>query len=94
MTLDRTAPGVRLTWLADEKATSGTPLDLGTRLVSFSFEESESKAAQVSLVLDNYDLALFDREDLASGAVLEVLWGYPGRMSTPRRVVLRNKIIF
>jgi len=90
VTLDRTTPGVRLTWLADEKATSGTPLDLGTRLVSFSFEESESKAAQVSLVLDNYDLTLFDREDLASGAVLEVSWGYPALMSTPRRVVLRR----
>ena len=73
MTLDRTAPGVRLTWLPDEKAASGTPLDLGLRLVSFSFEESESKAAQVSLVLDNYDLALFDRtrEQLRSDLVAE-----------------------
>ena len=45
----RVAPGVRITLLADEKATSGEPLKLDGRIVSFSFEEGPKKADQLSL---------------------------------------------
>ncbi len=86
----RVAPGVRITLLADEKATSGEPLNLDGRIVSFSFEEGPKKADQVSLQLDNYDLALFDRDDIVGGATLEVCWGYPGNMAPPRRVVVKK----
>ncbi len=86
----RVAPGVRITLLADEKATSGEPLKLDGRIVSFSFEEGPKKADQVSLQLDNYDLALFDRDDIVGGATLEVSWGYPGNMAPPRRVVVKK----
>ena len=87
---DRSAPGVRITLLPDEKASSGEPLNLGDRLIGFTFEDAERKADKVSLQLDNFDLALFDREDLMGGAVLEVSWGYPGNMSVPRRVVIKK----
>lgn len=87
---DRSAPGVRITLLADEKAGSGEPLDFAGRIIGFTFEDAERKADKVSLQLDNFDLALFDREDLLGGAVLEVSWGYPGNMSVPRRVVVKK----
>ncbi len=48
------------------------------------------KADKVSLQLDNFDLALFDREELIGGATLEVSWGYPGNMAPPRRVVVKK----
>jgi phage protein D len=87
---NRLAPGVRITLLADPKAASGEPLKLDGRIVSFSFEEGPKKADQVSLQLDNYDLALFERDDLVGGATLEVSWGYPGNMAPPRRVVVKK----
>ena len=88
--LDRSAPGVRITLLPDEHAASGEPLELGDRLIGFAFEDTEKKTDKVSLQLDNFDLSLFDREELAGGAVLEVAWGYPGNMSVPRRVVVKK----
>jgi phage protein D len=87
---ERGAPGVRITLLANEKAASGEPLKLDGRIVSFSFEEGPKKADQVSLTLDNFDLALFDRDDIVGGATLEVSWGYPGNMAPPRRVVVKK----
>lgn len=88
--VDRSAPGVRITLLPDEQAEGGEPLDLGGRIIAFTFDDAERKADQVSIQLDNFDLSLFDREDLAGGAVLEVSWGYPGNMAPPRRVVVRK----
>ncbi|MCA9559740.1 MAG: phage late control D family protein, partial [Myxococcales bacterium] len=88
--LDRSAPGIRLTLLADERAASGEPLDLGGRVIGFTFEDSERKTDKVSIQLDNFDLSLFDREDLTGGATLEVSWGYPGNMAVPRRVVVKK----
>lgn len=88
--LDRSAPGVRLTLLPSERAHSGEPLELSGRLLSFTYEDTASKADQVSLLLDNFDLVLFEREELVGGAVLEVSWGYPGHMAPPRRVVLKK----
>jgi uncharacterized protein len=87
---DRSAPGVRLALFKNEKATVGESLDLGGRLLSFAFEDCEEKADKLTLELDNHDLALFDREELMGGAILEVSWGYPGQMSPPRRVVLKS----
>lgn len=89
-TRDRSAPGVRLTVLADEKASSGEPLTLGDRLIAFTFEDSEDKADKLTLQLDNVDLALFAHEALMGGAVLEVSWGYPGEMAPPRRVIVKS----
>ena len=87
---DRSAPGVRITLLPDERAASGEPLELGDRIIGFTFEDAERKADKVSIQLDNFDLSLFDREDLMGGATLEVSWGYPGNMAVPRRVVVKK----
>lgn len=93
-TMDRSAPGVRIVVLPDEKAEHGEPLNLHGRIIGFTFEDAERKADKVSIQLDNFDLALFDGEGLGSaligGAVLEVSWGYPGNMAVPRRVVLKK----
>ena len=87
----RNAPGVRITLLADEKSASGEALSLDGGIVSFSFEEAAKKAEKVSLQLDNCDLALLDRYDLAGGATLKVSWGYPGNMSPPRSRGFRDR---
>jgi hypothetical protein len=89
-TRDRSAPGVRVTALPDERAASGAPVDLGGRVLGLTYEDSERKADKVSLQLDNHDLALFEREELMGGSVLEVSWGYPGDMAPPRRVVVKR----
>jgi hypothetical protein len=81
---------VRVTILPSAKATNGTPVDLSGRIVSFTFEDAESKADKVSLTLDNFDLSFFDRPELLGGALLEVSWGYPGNMAPPRRVVIKK----
>ncbi len=90
MPFDRSAPGVRLTLLPDEKAASGASLDLADRLVGLTYEDTDEKADKLSLQLDNFDLSLFERIDLLTGAVLEVSWGYPCAMSPPRRVVIQS----
>ncbi|RJS13444.1 late control protein D [Corallococcus sp. H22C18031201] len=86
--LDRSAPGVRLTLLAHERARGGEPLTLEGRVLGLTFEDSSTKADKLSLQLDNFDLSLFDRAELVGGAVLEVSWGYPGLMEPARRVVV------
>lgn len=88
--IDRSGPGVRITLLPDEKSSSGEPLDLGNRIIGFTFDDAERKADKLSLQLDNFDLALFDSEELMGGAVLEVSWGYRGNMAPPRRVVVKK----
>lgn len=87
---DRTAPGVRVTLLDHERASSGRPLDLAGRILSFTYEDSATKADKVTIQLDNTDLSLFDRSELLGGALLEVSWGYPGNMAPPRRVVIKS----
>lgn len=90
MPADRSAPGVRITVLPDERSPSGEPLNLDGRILGFTFEDSEQKADQVALQLDNFDLSLFEREELMGGATLEVSWGYPGNMAPPRRVIVKK----
>jgi len=89
-TIDRSAPGVRVTVLRDERAPAGEPVDLRGRILSFTYEDSEKKADKVTLELDNFDLSLFEREELMGGSLLEVSWGYPGNMAPPRRVVVKK----
>lgn len=87
---DRSAPGVRVTVLSDEKAFAGEPLDLGGRILEFSYEDAERQADKVTIQLDNHDLALFEREEIMGGSLLEVSWGYPDNMAPPRRVVVKT----
>ncbi len=87
---DRSGAGVRVTALPNEKARSGEPLNLDGRILSFTYEEAVLKVDQVSLQLDNFDLSLFEKEELVGGAALEVSWGYPGNMAPSRRVVVKK----
>ncbi|MGN6109992.1 MAG: phage late control D family protein [Kofleriaceae bacterium] len=88
--VDRSAPGVRIVAVPSERARAGEPLELADRIISFSYEDSDRKADQVSIQLDNFDLTLFERPELVGGALLEVSWGYPGHMAPPRRVVVKK----
>lgn len=66
-----------------------TRLDLSDRVLSLSYEDEEAKADKLSLTLNNFDLSLFDNPAfMRKGAVLEVTWGYYGRMSPARRCVV------
>ncbi len=87
---DRSAPGVRVVVLRDERASVGEPWPLGDRLLSFSYEDSASKVDKVTLELENADLALFEHPVLLGGSLLEVSWGYPDLMAPPRRVVVKR----
>jgi hypothetical protein len=42
-------------------APSGEPLDLAGRTITLTYEDAETKAARMSLQLDNLDLAPFER---------------------------------
>lgn len=88
--LDRSAPGVRIVRVPDPDAGQTAPVDLGDRLLGFVFEDHERQTDRVILTLDNHDLRFFEREDVAAGVLLDVSWGYPGRMSAPQRVVLTS----
>lgn len=90
MSIDRSAPGVRISSLATVTDTSAAPVDVRGRIVSFTYEESDVRTDKVSLELDNWDATLFDRAEFLGGALLEVAWGYPGAMSPPRRAVVRK----
>ncbi|ACY13293.1 phage late control D family protein [Haliangium ochraceum] len=87
---DRSKPGVRIARAADAQSPDSEPLDLAGRVLGLVYEDGEDKADKVSLQLENADLALFDRADLAGGTILDVSWGYPGAMAPPRRVVVKK----
>lgn len=87
---DRSAPGVRLSVAPTERGPTGERIDFDGRIISFSISDGEKKADLVQIVLDNFDLSLFDCAPLMSGALLEVTWGYPGNMAPPRRVVVQK----
>lgn len=65
-------------------------LDLGDRLIGFTFEDSDNKTDKASLQIDNWDLLFFDSQLIVKGAELEVSWGYPDRMSPVRALVVRK----
>lgn len=90
MPLDRSAPGVRIELLEHERAVAGELLDLRGRIVSFRYEDHDERADICSIELDNFDLSLFDRSELAGGSVFRVTWGYPTVMSPARGVLLRR----
>jgi len=65
-------------------------VDLGDRLVGFTFEDSDNKTDKASIQIDNWDLFFFDSPLIVKGALLEVSWGYPDRMSPVRELVVRK----
>lgn len=63
-------------------------LDLGQRLLSLEYEDSERKADRFRVLVDNWDLAHFDDPIFKKGNELEVSWGYDGNLSPPRQCVI------
>ncbi len=85
----RDAPIVYLK-LVREGAAEPTRLDETARVLSFSCEDTESGADKIAFTLDNYDLRHFDEPILRQGDIIEVSWGYHGRMSTSRECVVQK----
>ncbi len=65
-----------------------TRIELGDRIMSFSFEDDERKADKLSLVVDNWDLRNFDNKVWKKGNVIEFSWGYIGNMAPARQVTI------
>jgi uncharacterized protein len=65
-------------------------LDISDKVMSFEFVDEESKADKLSLKLDNYDLSFFDDATFRKGTILEVVWGYPGRVAPARRAIIQR----
>lgn len=61
-----------------------------TRLVSMDFEDIESMADKLSLVVDNYDLTQLDSPLWQPGNVVVFQFGYPGAMSPVRRMTIQK----
>ncbi len=72
------------------KGTKGVRVDLTNRVLSFEFEDNESKADKLRLKVDNWDLANLDTPVWRKGGILEVTWGYPGRLAPARQVVIKK----
>lgn len=68
----------------------GQRVDLSEQVLSFVYEDSESKADRLVLSVDNWDLRNFDDPVWRKGNVLEVSWGYPGDMAPMRSVVIQK----
>ncbi len=72
------------------KGTKGVRVDLTNRVESFEFEDNESKADKLKLTVDNWDLANLDTPVWRKGGILEVTWGYPGRLAPARQVIIKK----
>lgn len=65
-------------------------VDLSDSVLSLTFEDATKKADKLSLTLDNSDLRHFDNPYWRRGNILEVMWGYPGRVAPARSCVIRR----
>jgi phage protein D len=65
-------------------------LDESHRVLSFTFEDNDSKADKVTLVVENDDLRNFDDPVFRKGGLLEVSWGYEGNMAPARECVIQK----
>lgn len=61
---------------------------LGTRVESFVYTDTERRADKVTFTVDNFDLELTDDPAFKRGMQIEVSWGYPGRMAPTRTCVV------
>ena len=65
-------------------------IDLTTRVISWTFDDNESKADKLQLTVDNWDLANFDTPVWAKGNIIEVAFGYVGNMSPARELIIKS----
>jgi phage protein D len=88
VSVDESRPFFSVKALPEGKA--ALALDISDKVLSFEFVDEESKADKLSLKLDNYDLAIFDDPTFRKGTILEVVWGYPGRLAPARRAIIQR----
>lgn len=63
----------------------------GEQLIeSMSYEDDDRKADKLTLTVDAFDLSAIDSPLWRKGNLLVVQWGYSGRMSPPRDMVIQS----
>lgn len=72
-----------------KEGSDAVPIDLGTRLVSMSYEDNEKKTDKLSLTLDNHDFLFLDSDIFKKGNLLIASWGYAGNMQSSECIVHR-----
>lgn len=85
----RDTPTIYLTLIRSDKKTKDR-IDLSDRIKSLEYVDSEKSTDTLQLRVDNWDLANFDDPVWRKGNIVEVMWGYPGRMSPPRKMVIQK----
>jgi phage protein D len=65
-------------------------VDLTEKILEFQFDDEESKADRLLLKVSNEDLSEFDNPIWRKGVILEATWGYPDRVASTRRCVIRK----
>lgn len=65
-------------------------LDITDQVLSFEYVDEERRADKLTLTLDNWDLSVFDDPTYRKGTILEVTYGYAGRMAPVRRAVIQR----
>jgi phage protein D len=71
------------------KVTQG-PIDLGVRITSLTYEDSEKGSDKLLFTVDNYDLKQFASPLFRMNTVVRAKWGYPGDMSPERECVVQT----
>jgi phage protein D len=66
------------------------PLDIADRVLSFEYVDEERRADKLCITLDNFDLSVWDDPTFRKGTILEVAYGYVGRMSPVRRAFIQS----
>ena len=83
-------PAVALNLVDSDEGEDG-PLDFAAdKLKSFVFRDREGKVDVCEVTFSNYDKALLDEPRLKAGQEYLVQWGYPDRMSSIYRMVIKK----
>lgn len=69
---------------------SGVPTSLTDRILSFDYEDCESKTDLVKFTLSNFDLELIDHPIIEKGTEIQVSWGYAGNMCPARKAIVKS----
>ncbi len=64
--------------------------DLTDDVFHFEFDDAQKKADKLQIKVDNFDLRYFDDPIFRKGNLIEFTFGYPGRLSPPRRCVIQK----
>jgi phage protein D len=89
MAINRSDPVVRIEIL-DGKLFAAEQEEIRSRLLSFKFSDAERKMDKAELVFDNHDLLFFDAPVFRKGTVISVEWGYGGRRSPARKLLVKS----